>query len=305
MTAPREILPDRIIFLSRRSTQRQFLLRPGEHTNAIIAYCLAEAAERFGIELIAWCVMSNHYHAVVYDEHARLPAFIEHLHKMIARVLNHHWGRRENLWSSEPTSLVYLPTAEAVFEKVCYVLANPVTAHLIDRIADWPGLTSLHFLDGREKQHERPKGYFRSDGKMPESAALVAKQPRCSKAVESASTWAQRVRAEVERIEKAMRATRLREGIRVGSRKSLLKVSPFDAPTNTKPHSKLRPTVACKDKQRMIAELASLMEFRRSYEEARLRYIAGDTRVVFPAGTHRFRQLGARCVPYPAVAAAA
>lgn len=52
--------------MTRRVTQRCFLLRPGETTNAIFDYCLAEAASRFRIKLIAWKVLSNHYHLVYY-----------------------------------------------------------------------------------------------------------------------------------------------------------------------------------------------------------------------------------------------
>jgi len=60
MTAPRRILPGKVAMLTRRSTQRQYLLRPDELTNEIFEYCLAEAAKRFDIGLIAWLAMSNH-----------------------------------------------------------------------------------------------------------------------------------------------------------------------------------------------------------------------------------------------------
>src|SRR5687767_10471489 len=110
MTAPRQILPGRFYLVSRRCTQRMFLLRPDEKTNEIFQYCLAEAATRFDIGLIAWVTMSNHYHAVLYDPHGRLPAFLEHAHKMIARCMNARWNRWENLWSTEQTCVTYLPT---------------------------------------------------------------------------------------------------------------------------------------------------------------------------------------------------
>src|SRR5262249_11971293 len=148
---------------------RQLLLRPDAKTNAVYAYCLAEAAARFEIRLIAWCAMSNHYHAVVHDPFGRLPAFLEHLHKMLARALNARWSRWENLWSTEQTCVTFLATPEAIFEKVCYVLANPTADGLVDRLADWPGCSSLNYLDGHPKEHERPIGFFRPDGPMPES----------------------------------------------------------------------------------------------------------------------------------------
>jgi putative transposase len=173
---PRSDLP-----LTRRCTQRQFSLRPDETTNAIVAYCLAEAAERCEVDLVAWLVMSNHYHAVVHDPHGRFPVFREHLHKMLAEALNVRWCRWENLWSAEETCVTYLPTPEDIFDKVVYVLANPVVDHLVERLGDWPGRSSLRHLGGAQTVHERPRSYFRATGgTMLDRVALRAVIPRAS-----------------------------------------------------------------------------------------------------------------------------
>ena len=300
MTAPREILPGRTYMITRRCSQRQFLLRPDRRTNAIFEYCLAEAARRHGIWLIAWVAMSNHFHAVVHDPRGRLPAFLEHLHGMLARCLNVRWSRWENLWSSEPTCVTYLPTPEAVFEKVCYVLSNPVVDDLVDRLVDWPGSTSTHHLDGRRTVHERPEIFFHPDGPMPESVELAASQPPCSAARESAAEWAARVRAQVARVELAARELRLRDGRRVLGRKAVLTASAFDTPKTSEPRRNLRPAVACRDKATRIEALRQLVAFRVDYRDARLRFAAGEHRVLFPAGTYRLRfSAAARCAPFP------
>lgn len=305
MTAPREILPGRTYHLSRRTTQRQFLLRPDEDTTAIIAYCLAEAAARHQLELIAWCAMSNHYHAIVHDPFGRLPSFIEHLHKMLARSLNARWQRWENLWSAEQTCVTLLPTPEAVFDKVCYVLANPTTDHLVDRLSDWPGCTSLAHLDGRRTTHKRPRAFFSRESTMPEQAELFVSQPPCSKAVESADAWATRVRAAVEDAERGAREKRIREGRRIFGRKAVLNVSHLETPSTVAPRQSLRPAVACKDPSRRKEELKKLIDFRRRYDEARRRYVNGEHDVEFPAGTYQLRAWGVRCAPYPSPVMAA
>jgi REP element-mobilizing transposase RayT len=61
MTLPREVIPGRFYMVTRRCTQRQLLLRPDEETNNAFLYCLAEAAQRFGVEILLTCAMSNHY----------------------------------------------------------------------------------------------------------------------------------------------------------------------------------------------------------------------------------------------------
>lgn len=299
MTAPREILPGRTYLITRRCTQRQFLLRPDEQTNAIFSYCLGYAADKYGMELVAWDAMSNHYHAVVHDPLGKLPAFLEHFHKMVARAMNARWKRWENFWSTEQTGVTYLPTLEAVLEKVCYVLANPMNAHLVDRQADWPGASSMSYLDGRRVEHDRPLGFFRPDGPTPPKVELFATQPPCSKATESAEEWAARVRAAVEEAERTARAARLSQNIRLQGRKAVLRALPTDSPNTPAPHRKLRPTIASRNAEVRREEIARLADFRCRHEEARRRFINGDHLVMFPAGTYRLRALGARCAPYP------
>ena len=57
---PRQVLPGQFYLLTRRCTQRQYLLRPDRDANDTFLYCLAEAAQRFGIDVILPSTMSNH-----------------------------------------------------------------------------------------------------------------------------------------------------------------------------------------------------------------------------------------------------
>lgn len=250
--------------------------------------------------------MTNHYHAVVHDRLGKLPAFLEQLHKMVARAMNARWERHENFWSTDQTCVTYLPTGEAVFEKVCYVLANPVNDHLIDRLSDWPGCTSIHHLDGRRTKHARPTSFFRTDGPMPASTELVASQPPCSRAVETADQWATRVRAAVAEIERSQRESRLRDGRRIVGRRAVLALSPFESPRTPGDYGSAGQTVAGRDTEVRNAERANLRDFFERYTAARLEFVAGNREVEFPAGTYRLRHLGVRCAPHeplPAMAA--
>jgi putative transposase len=75
MTAPRQILAGATYLVTRRCSQRLFLLKPSRLTNSVFLYLLAVAARRFGIAVHAYCVLSNHFHLVLTDPAARLPAF--------------------------------------------------------------------------------------------------------------------------------------------------------------------------------------------------------------------------------------
>src|SRR5262249_62179979 len=64
---PRQVLPRQFYMITRRCSQRQFLLRPDAATNNAFRYCLIHAALRSEIDVLLPCAMSNHYHAVIYD----------------------------------------------------------------------------------------------------------------------------------------------------------------------------------------------------------------------------------------------
>src|SRR5512137_205449 len=106
MTAPRQVLPGTTYLVTRRCSQRQFFLRPSQTTNDVFRYVLALAARRYGIEVHAYCVLSNHYHLVVTDPHARLPDFQRFLNAFVARAINAHRGRWEDFWGPNSFSAV-------------------------------------------------------------------------------------------------------------------------------------------------------------------------------------------------------
>ena len=58
MSLPRQVLPGQFYMITRRCTQRQFLLRPVPATNNAFTYCLIEAAQRCEIDVLLPCAMS-------------------------------------------------------------------------------------------------------------------------------------------------------------------------------------------------------------------------------------------------------
>jgi hypothetical protein len=299
VTLPRQVVPGRTYLISRRCTQRQYLLRPCARTAHIVLYCLAEAALRYGVTLHAWIVLSNHWHLLVRDDHGRLSEFLAHVHKLIAKAMNTELGRWENFWAAEQCNAVYLVDAAARFGKLVYLLANPVADHLVERVADWPGACSLaQHLCGRPQTVRRPRGHFRADGPMPESVTLVAHRPDGFEHL-SDGEWSEKVRQAVRDEEEKARAARAVSGRRVLGRKQVLSAATTERPRSIEPRRSLRPHLACRDKHRRARALAALREFRAAYREARLRFEAGDHAVVFPYGTCRYARLGARCAPHP------
>jgi putative transposase len=301
VTQPRRIVPGETYFITRRCSRREYLLRPDEETKAIFDYCLAEAAARHGVGLLAWEAMSNHYHGVVHDPKGCLPAFLEHFHKMVAKAMNARWERSENFWSSEDTCVTRLISNSDIFDKIIYVLCNPVAADLVDRVDDWPGSSSLNYFGGKVTTHHRPKYFFRKDGVMPKIASLRVTLPSRITKHESAASFWQRVRKGIAAREETLRELRTKGKRRVFGRKAVMRVAHTDAPKTEVVKRGLRPHIACKDKERRILELEALVMFRAAYAAARLSWAKGERRVSFPFGTYRLRGLGVRCAGPPAL----
>ncbi len=287
MTAPRQILPGKTYLVTRRCAHREFLLRPSRATNAVFLYVLALAARRYGIRVHAFCVLSNHFHLVVTDPDARLPAFEQYLDSLVARAVNASLGRWESFWAPSSYSAVALVSREDVTSKISYVLANPVAAGLVPRGRDWPGLWSApEQLGGAILNAPRPKQFFRADGYLPESVRLELSVPPC---FTSAKDFSAQVSAEFQELERRARHEVTSRGCRFLGAAKILAQKPLAHPALGEPRRHLKPRVAARDKWRRIEALSRLVEFLDAYRRAYSDLRAGARRVVFPAGTYLLR----------------
>jgi putative transposase len=264
----------------------------------VFLYCLAVAAEKYGIVLYGWIAMSNHAHLVVRDTRGNFPEFLAWLNRMIARALNLKWGRHENFWAAEQPSAVWLATHEDAFDKLVYTVANAVRKHLVERCEEWPGATSIRQNLGEGAiELVRPSRFFSDKSKLPKHVSLRAERLPGFEDLSNAEYFAKFDRA-VRHQEALARATRKKTGQRVLGRKGVLAQSHLSRPRTPSPRSDVRPHVACRDEARRKIELSALLAFRWGHKIARERYCAGDRAVVFPAGTYRMRRFGVACAPH-------
>lgn len=303
MTAPRKVLPKLFWFLTRRCTQRLFLLKPGKYVNRVLLYLLAESAKRFDITVYAFTAMSNHIHMVVRDNEGNLPEFLAHFYKLVAKVLNVHWKRTENLWSNEQASAVRLVQHNDVFDKILYTLVNPVVDHLVEYAGHWPGITSYgHMRRGKPIKAERPRGFFRTDGPMRDEYVLTLARPPGFEDL-TQKEWAAQLAGAVRAVEDAAREARNNsESLRrkfVG-RKRVRAAKHTDSSKRIEPRRELRPTVACLNRERRILELEAIMRFQHAHHYARIDWSAGNRSVVFPSGTYKMKSFGVLVASEPA-----
>jgi REP element-mobilizing transposase RayT len=294
MTAPRQVVPGTTYLVSRRCAQRQFLLKPSKPTNDVFLYLLAVAARRFGIQVHAFCVLSNHFHLVVTDPHARLPAFHQFLDALVARALNASLGRWEAFWAPNSYSAVTLASPGDTLDKAAYVLANPVAAGLVRSGRLWPGLWSApERIGGDPLEVRRPKQFFDPKGSLPESATLQLTPPP---GFASADEFREQLVAALAELE--VQAARDARGSFLGAARVLAQ-RPTGRPTPGEPRRTLNPRVAARDKWKRIEALGRLVEFLRSYRSAWAARRAGEADVTFPCGTYLMRVVhGVPCVGF-------
>lgn len=286
MTAPRQVLPGTTYLVTRRCSERRFFLRPSERVNAIFLYVLAVAAQRYGIDVHAFCVLSNHYHLLVTDPEARLPAFVQYLDSLVARAVNASLGRWDGFWSAEVSYSAVSNTArEDIIRKAAYVLANPVAAGLVRTGSEWPGLwTAPAQLGVATLTATRPTFFFNANGRMPKSVELRLTTPR---GFESTAAFRDEVTAAVHELENEHRRERSRSGFL--GRKVVLAQNPTARPRGGEPRRTLSPRVAARDKWKRIEALGRLREFLRAYRAALAARREGARDVVFPPGTYQLR----------------
>jgi len=283
MTAPRQVLPGATYLVTRRCTQRQCLLRPGKLVNEVFLYILALAATRFGIRIHAFCVLSNHYHLVLTDPHARLPAFGQFLDALVARALNALHGRWECFWAPDTYSAVLLVSPQDVLDKTAYALANPVAAGLVRAAHEWPGLWSGPSCAGTTLVAPRPAHFFDPKGLLPESATLQFTAPP---GFESAQEFQDALRSALADRERAERDGRAFLGV-----SRVLAQPPTARPAPGEPRRRLNPRVAARDKWKRIEALGRLAGFLAAYRVAWRARRAGSQSAVFPRGTYLLRVL--------------
>ena len=272
--------------VTRRCTQRMFLLRPDAACRDAFTYCLALAAQQTGVVVMMPVVMSNHHHTIVHDPEGRISEFTGYLHGLVARSMNATRGRWENFWSAESSGLLRLDDREAVMSLMVYAATNPVKDGLVAKVDEWPGVHGLHdLLEGRAVHVTRPATFFDPKGAMPEEATLRFEVPQGTMLGEPAAFLAELCTRVAEREAEIAAA---RDGAPVLGVQAVCDQSPRATPSSWSPRRKQRPTIAASGWSLVEALLRNRV-FEVRYRTARLRWKAGLA-AEFPPGTNWLRR---------------
>jgi REP element-mobilizing transposase RayT len=136
-------------FVTSRCFQGRRLLRPSAEVNEVVGGVLARAVQQSAgnVRLHAFTFASNHFHLLVWARGAALAGFMQYLRanlsRKVGRLMDWSGGFWERRYSAEPVL-----DDTALVGRLRYVLAHGVKEGLVERSAEWPGLTCLPQLLG-------------------------------------------------------------------------------------------------------------------------------------------------------------
>ncbi|HEU0032514.1 MAG TPA: hypothetical protein VFQ53_17905 [Kofleriaceae bacterium] len=288
MTRPRQVLPGCFYLVTRRTAQQQYLLYPDATTRNAFRFCIERAATEHGIDVIGYCAMSNHYHAVIFDRYGNYPRFLELFHLLIARSMNTRWGRKDSFWSATQTSVVLLPNVETIVDKLAYTFTNPVKDLIVEDMSEWPGASGYRaFLSGKAVRATRPQFFFK--GRNGTHPARVELQLVIPPELGDPDRFRARVQKAVELRLLELAWEREQAGTRcVGLAVALARTwryIPDEPVARGGRATTISPTFASKERELRAYILAVRADFLDDYRAARELWLA-HKKCEFPVGTY-------------------
>lgn len=142
---PRSVIPGGVFHVTCRGVARAAIC-VDEIDYRALGKQLQEVARRFTWDLMAYCLMPNHYHLIVEADQEQLSAGMHRLNGLYAQRFNRRHDRVGHLFQNRFSSWL-IETEEHLERAVAYVLGNPVEAGLCEFGEEWPWVASRFELD--------------------------------------------------------------------------------------------------------------------------------------------------------------
>ena len=98
---------------------------------------MKEAKERYPLEILAYCLMPNHFHLVVLPIHGKdLSRWMQWLMTSHVRRYHKHYGTSGHVWQGRFKSFI-IQEGSYLLMALRYVESNPVRAGLVSSAKDW------------------------------------------------------------------------------------------------------------------------------------------------------------------------
>lgn len=277
-----------------RTIHSRFLLRPNLMLNAIIVGVLARAKRRYGIELSAFCFLSNHFHFLVrVEDSQQLSRFMCYVSSKLAREVGRLTGWREKIFSRRYQAILVSDEEAAQVDRLSYLLSHGAKENLVYRPQDWPGVHCVNsLLSGQPMEgtwFDRTKEYaarMRGEDVAPDRFAtreiLVLDPLPCWRHV-PAEQYRQRIAGLVEAIVAAAEMRRRESGREPAGVAVIRSQNPLGQPVKAKRSP--APLVHAASRRVRLEIYKMYAIFVAAFREAAERLKSGDRSARFPEGS--------------------
>jgi REP element-mobilizing transposase RayT len=254
----------------------------------LVGSALARAQERYGVEILAVVVMSNHVHLLVRTPRKNLARFMAFFKARVADSINRITGKRGPLWARRYDAQPVLED-RAVAGRIAYSLDNPVSSNLVSDFEHWPGLNvAAGVADSDELpfEHLDCSAWHRS--KRPDDLAPFFRTVtlRLSKAPANASMPTELYRASVMSWVKQARAERDGHDRHDGPALGVDTVMHADFEARPKVPKFSRRPYCFGDPDARDNNFRQMTALHAEHERCSEAFLTGQRMVKFPAGTY-------------------
>jgi REP element-mobilizing transposase RayT len=139
--------PQTLVFITCRTVQGRFLLRPGPALNDIVLGTLGRCQRNHDLTLCAVTALSSHFHLLAVVEDTRqISGFMRDFKSKLAREVNRLTRWQGSVFARRYDMAVVTEEEGAQVERLAYILSNGVKEDLVEHVRDWPGVQSARAL---------------------------------------------------------------------------------------------------------------------------------------------------------------
>jgi putative transposase len=123
--------------ITARSNNKEWFYIPSNDVWIYARKLLIEGRARFGIQVQAFVLMSNHYHMLILTPNANLDKFMQYFNRSLGRSIARHAGRINRIFgASYKWNLII---SESYYRNLLrYIYQNPLCAGLVTRCEEYP-----------------------------------------------------------------------------------------------------------------------------------------------------------------------
>lgn len=130
-----------------RANRQEFILNSPEIKGLLIDV-VRRAKQKYSFTIRNFCVMSNHFHLIIRPAVGEsLSRIMQWILSVFAAAFNRVFGYRGHVWYDRFKSRLIVSFRQFV-ATFLYITANPVRAHMVNNVTDYPYCGLRHIRDG-------------------------------------------------------------------------------------------------------------------------------------------------------------